>query len=206
MARRRITATHFVYAVIALIALYLVFQIYVSMALQAQLKVVEDGYYVGNKNGDVKIIEFMNYTCHFCHEVNPALMAAVKEDGNVLLVPRPIAAQDPASQYGAKLAYAAGKQGQFIAVHNALFERQSIYDELTAKDFSARFDLDFETLKEDMDSNDVFQSYARNGSLFQSIGAKGTPAFLINDTTLFEPSGAMPGKDDFLKLFQEARQ
>lgn len=197
---------HILYGVIGLIAVFLAFQIYSVLQLKQQLVDVPSGYYIGEPSADVKIVEFLNYTCHYCHQVHPAIMGAVKEDGNVLFIPRPVvSSESPGSEYAARFVYAAGKQGKFIEAHEALLERQSIYDDVIGKDIAERLDLDFERLQIDMQSKEVFSAFAVNGDMFQSIGGRGTPTFLINDQIVFEPEGSLPTKDDFLKMFEENR-
>jgi len=59
-----------------------------------------DGEIGGNPKGDVTIVEFFDYRCPYCKEVQPSLDAFLKQDGKVRIVYKEFPILGPASVFG----------------------------------------------------------------------------------------------------------
>lgn len=142
----------------------------------------------GNLNGDVTIIEFMDYNCHFCKDAFVTVDALIKADKNVRVVFKDYPILGPSSETAAKWALAAQKQKKYYEFHKALMQnKQPIDDDLLAK-IAQDVGLDVEEAKKDAASGAVTMQIEKNRTLGGNIDVNGTPAFIIGDEVI---SGAM---------------
>lgn len=162
-------------------------------------------YTISPKNADVTVVEFLNYTCPYCREVHPAIMEAVRRDGRVRYIPRPVPSDGMTSVPMSILTYAGGAQGKFFETHNAQMNNfQVVYDELYLKNIAQIAGLDYQKLAEDMYDPTIGVHLEDNITLFNDLNLKRTPTFIINGE-VFVPEGSLPDADGFLKIFQNAR-
>ena len=189
------------------VALFILFALYIGahiVSLQytkAQLDNVPDAYTYGNPDGDVTLVEFVKYTCPYCRQFHQTVIEAVRQDGNVRYIPRPL----PSDVKDAQLAYAAGEQGLFHLAHGALLQDPRIMDEggIMAIAETLGFE-DMEKLKTDMDSDTIKSHIQTNIDLFYALGLQSTPTYIIGDI-IFVPENTPPTVEDFLTLFNQAR-
>src|ERR1044071_8209489 len=74
----------------------------------------------GNPQGDVSIVEFFDYRCPYCKQVEPALEKLLRDDRKLRFVYKEFPVLGPESLIAAKAALASRKQGKYAAVHQAL--------------------------------------------------------------------------------------
>lgn len=195
-------ATRIFYIVMGLAAAFLLLEIYQLTTARTALDDVEPGYGIMPENADLTVVEFLDYSCHYCREVHPAIMEAVRRDGRVRYIPRPVSTNTEAA-YAVFLVYSAGRQGKFMEAHNELMENYRAIDEEFVDDFAAQFNLNKDEFPAYID--DIRKQLTENTRMYKNMGAAGTPAFAIGDTVFFTPQGQMPGTEDFLQMFEEAR-
>ncbi len=75
---------------------------------------------VGNLQGDVTLVEFLDYQCGYCKSVWQDLADVVDSDGKVRVIYKDFPILGPASVTAAKAALAAQRQGKYQALHYAL--------------------------------------------------------------------------------------
>lgn len=133
----------------------------------------------GNPGGDVTIVEFFDYRCPYCKQVEPALEALLREDRQIRIVYKefPILGKD--SVYATRVALAARKQAKYDAVHAAMMAAKGQIDENTIFKIAASAGLDVERAKSDMTSPEIDDIIRRNFELAQALDIRGTPAFII---------------------------
>jgi len=133
----------------------------------------------GNPGGDVTIVEFFDYRCPYCKQVEPALEALLREDRQIRIVYKefPILGKD--SVYATRVALAARKQAKYDAVHAAMMAAKGQLDESTIFKIAASAGLDVERAKADMTSSEIDDIIRRNFELAQALDIRGTPAFII---------------------------
>ena len=104
----------------------------------------------GDPKGDVTIVEFFDYNCHYCKGAEDGIEKLLKDDKKVKFVYKEFPILGPQSVVAAKAALAANKQGKYVAMHNALMNlKNPLSDDLiysTAKSSG----LDVDKLKKDM--------------------------------------------------------
>lgn len=134
---------------------------------------------VGNPKGTVTLIEFMDYQCAHCKEMAPVIDALIKANPNLRVVYKELPIFGATSQYAAKAALAAVKQGKYAAFHEALMKDQNplTKDEVTKLATAAGLNTD--QITKDMESDTIAQQLKDNLRLAQALGLMGTPAIII---------------------------
>lgn len=191
------------FGVFALIVLFLAFQIYLIHRTYAALDDVPAEYSYGPEDADLTVVEFVKYTCPHCRTIHPVIMEAVSRDGHVRYIPRPL----PSDRVqDAQFVYAAGQQGLFKVVHSILLQDPNILAEGALMTIAEGLDVDTEKLKIDMEGDEVRRLINDNIKVFLNIGGSRTPTFMIGQKIMYVPEEKMPTVEDFLKMFEEARQ
>jgi protein-disulfide isomerase len=138
----------------------------------------------GNPKGDVTIVEFFDYRCPYCKQVEPALEALLREDGGIRIVYKewPILGKD--SVYAARIALAAKKQGKYAAFHPAMMATKGQITEDIILSVAASVGVDVEKAKSEMNGADIDDIIKRNYGLAEALDMHGTPAWVIGDETI----------------------
>lgn len=144
----------------------------------------------GNPQGDVTLVEFFDYRCGYCRSMAKTVDEFLATDPKVRLVFREFPILGPVSVTASKAALASAAQGKYMAFHNALMSgmRQLGTDE-DVYAVAASVGLDLTRLKADMESQAVKDELATNFQLAESMGIRGTPAFVIGNQMY---PGALP--------------
>lgn len=136
---------------------------------------------IGNPEGDVVIVEFFDYRCPYCTKVAEPLREAVLADGNIKLVMKEFPILGPDSQFAARAALAAAKQGLYEPFHFALMDVKGKVDQAAVMTIAKGVGLDLDRLKGDMQSPEIDAVLRRNFQLAEILEINGTPAFIIGD-------------------------
>lgn len=168
---------------------------------EAELLRDSDSPVVGNPNGDVTIVEFMDYQCGYCKRAFAAVEAVMKADGKVKIIYKELPILGEASRIAAHAALASHKQGKYAAFHKALMEFRGQLNQARILEIAASIGIDVPRLEKDMEEPWIKQSIERNLTLAGALGVRGTPAFVIGNQ--FVP-GAIDA-DALKKLIAEAR-
>jgi protein-disulfide isomerase len=152
---------------------------------------VGDSYAKGPADALVTIVEFSDFQCPFCARVLPTLTKIRDTYGPDVRVvfkhnPLPFHRDAPlASEY----VLAAGEQGKFWEMHDAVFANQKQLKEPDLKQAAKKVGLDLGEVEAYVKSGRGKAAIAADQKLARQIGAGGTPAFFINGVKL---SGAQP--------------
>ena len=135
---------------------------------------------VGNSNGDVTIVEFMDYNCGWCRKSIKNVQELVKKDKNIRVVMKEWPIFGEGSETAARAAMAAAKQGKYWELHQALFAFQGQVTPDVVMQTAKATGLDIKKLKDDMASADVEANLAATIKLASALKFTGTPGFLVN--------------------------
>jgi protein-disulfide isomerase len=152
--------------------------------------------FAGNPKGDVSLVEFFDYRCPYCKQVEPAIDALLREDGRIRLVYKEFPVLGPDSVYASRAALASRKQGKYGKFHDAMMAQKGTLDASVVMQLAAAAGLDVDKLKADMGSPDIEAVIKRNYALAQALEIHGTPAFVIGDEMV-------PGAIDIAALRQK---
>ena len=158
-------------------------------------------FVAGNPKGNVTMVEFFDYNCPWCKKDFPDVMALIDTDKNLKLVLKEFPILGPDSEYAAKAAIGAGKQGKYLEMHKAMYQHEGRITKEAVDEIAAAQGLDMDQLRKDMDGPEAAETIARNRELAQSLAINGTPAFIIDDK-LFP--GYLP-KNELAGAIKEAR-
>ena len=156
---------------------------------------------LGNPEGDVTVVEFFDYNCHYCRSAGQTVQALLAADKNIRVIYRewPILGDD--SVIAARAALAAREQGKYEAFHWALMNGEGRVTEALIFKVARDLGMDVAQLEADMVSPAVEAHIALSNALAQQLGFTGTPAFIVGDKT----APGMLSLDEITTLVAEAR-
>lgn len=192
--------------IIIIVAGILIHDIYQMNGVYIDAMSVDESYAITSEDTvTLDVVEFLSYSCPYCRDAHPVIMEALKRDGNIRYIPRPLGGSDENTIKATLLVYAAANQGKFIELHNEIIENYHEINEQTIQNLSLQYGMDAEQLKSDMDNPEVQKLVDQNQVIFQTLGGYGTPSYLIGSNILFAPSNGPLDVEDFLRMFNEAR-
>ncbi len=135
----------------------------------------------GNPQGTATIVEFFDYRCPYCKQVQPSLEALLKQDPKLRLVYKEFPILGPVSLTAAHAALAAQRQGKYDAFHAAMMAARGNITDDTVYQVAASVGLDVDRLKRDMASPEIARQLKDNLVLADTLNIHGTPAFIVGD-------------------------
>ncbi|MEO1106390.1 MAG: DsbA family protein [Pseudomonadota bacterium] len=149
----------------------------------------DDGYswVGGNPDGDITLVEFMDYRCGYCRRAVPEVAQLLEADGNIRLVIKEFPILGDASVLSSRFAVAtkhvAGDDA-YKQVHDALLEFTGEPSEVTLRRISDGLGLDSDAIIAAMDSDQVTDEITRTRALAQRMQISGTPSFVLGTEML----------------------
>ncbi|MFC7537910.1 DsbA family protein [Sphingomonas sp. GCM10030256] len=151
----------------------------VLAANRAALETPFGSSWAGAEKPDVTLIEFYDYACGYCKASVPVIERLLKEDPKLRVVYREFPILGPASEVAARLALSASKAGRFRQFHDTLYAAGRPSEQtLTAAAQAAG--IPFAPPR----SPDIDAELRRNFQIAGSLGATGTPVFVIGDRVM----------------------
>jgi protein-disulfide isomerase len=145
-----------------------------------------------NKDAKNTLIVYSDFQCPYCAAAHPMLQDLLKDyKTEVKLVFRhmPLESAHPNAFAAAMAAEAAGVQGKFWEMHDALFEKQSQWG--SKEDPTDRFvsyakdlKLDLTKFQADLKSAELEKRITDDANAGRSLGVSGTPTFYLNGVEL----------------------
>lgn len=140
--------------------------------------------FIGAADAKTVLVEFFDFSCHYCHKVYPAVKKIAEANPDIKIVFKPLTFVAPISQYAAKAALAANEQGKFFDAYKAIFEFEGRPDEAKVDELVASTGVDMEKLKADMNSAKVNNALSSINDLAGKIQVNGVPALFLNGKQL----------------------
>lgn len=134
---------------------------------------------IGNKNATATLVEFFDYQCVHCRRMVPVVDNLLKADKNLRVVYKEFPIFGASSEYAAKAALAAQKQGKYQTFHDALMKAKTPLTSDKVMATAKQAGLNVEKLKKDMQSPEIAAELKQNSRLAQALGVVGTPAFVV---------------------------
>lgn len=153
------------------------------------------GAWAGAENGDVVMVQFFDYACPYCHQVNGDVDRLLREDPRLKVVWREYPVLGPNSEAAAAASMAAAEQNRYRQFHARMFA-------LGRPTEAALQQALRDTGVTNGPVTDVMRAeITRNAEMARAIRATGTPTFVIGDQVL---QGAV-GYDALKAAIAEAR-
>ena len=135
----------------------------------------------GSANAPVMLVEFADYECPYCQEVQPVVEKVIAEyKGKVAFafkdLPLPMHANAPKA---AEAARCAETQGKFWEYHDLALAKKQL-DLAKLKEYARDLKLDTAAFDKCLDSGARSELVAAHLSEAQALGLNGTPSFFIN--------------------------
>ena len=138
----------------------------------------------GNPEGDLTLVEFMDYRCSFCRRAFPEMMDFATRDGNIRLVIKEFPILGPQSEAMSRFAVAvqqlAGNETYFIA-HERLLAWPGDFTESSIGALATELGLDPDQVNARMRAPEVTAILEENRALAQRLQISGTPSFAMGD-------------------------
>ena len=134
--------------------------------------------WAGAENGDVVMVQFFDYACPYCHQINGDVERLLREDPRLKVVWREYPVLGPNSEAAAVASLSAAEQGRWRQFHARLFAlgrptpaalQQAVRE--TGITVGAVTDA-------------MRAEVTRNAEMARAVGATGTPTFVIGDQVL----------------------
>jgi protein-disulfide isomerase len=162
----------------------------------------EKSPYIGNPDGDVTMIEFFDYNCHYCKQIFPELKDLADHDKHLKIIFKDFPILGPTSETSAKWALAAQRQGKYFAFHQKMMEHKGPFSDDDIENVAKAIGLDLGKAKADIEGTEVLIQLERNRELASQMNFNGTPSFVIND----EAFSGVPDKKELQEKIDAARK
>lgn len=157
---------------------------------------------MGNPKGKITMVEFFDYLCPFCRQMQPTVFDLMKKNPNLRVVLKEFPIHGQPAVLGTKVALAAHLQHKYTAMHDELMQ-------LTPNQFTPagllkiaqKLKLNIKQFKADVQSKLMNKIIGQNYALARKLKLIGTPAFIIGPTNaktgkkLYFVGGKAPEKD-----------
>ncbi|MFV0513955.1 MAG: DsbA family protein [Jhaorihella sp.] len=141
----------------------------------------------GNPDGDITLVEFMDYRCGYCRKAAPEVEALLKSDGNIRLIVKefPILGEASlvASQFALATKTVAG-DAAYRQVHDALIAFKGEIDEVALRRLAEGLGLPADAIMAQMDSAEISRILTENHDLARRLNISGTPTFVLGSEML----------------------
>lgn len=141
----------------------------------------------GNPEGDITLVEFLDYRCGYCKRAHDEVAQLLESDGNIRLIVKefPILGDQSvlASRFAIAVKQVAGDDS-YKALHDALMEFNGDVTLPALRRLANTFGLDAVAVEARMDSDEVTREIAETRALAQRLQISGTPTFVLHDEML----------------------
>lgn len=151
--------------------------------MDERVRIAEHDHVRGNRDAELVLVEYADFSCPYCARAHKTLDELQRRHGERLaLVYRhlPLTDLHPFAQPAAEAAEAAGAQGKFWEMHDALFENQGMLDEDSLPALAASLQLDAARFRSEFEGGRHRQRVQADMQEAHAAGASGTPTFFIN--------------------------
>ncbi len=158
----------------------------------------------GNPNGNITIVEFMDYRCAYCRKAYSEVADLVKTDGNIRFVVKefPILGDDSvaSSRFAIAMRLLHGDEA-YAAVHDELITLRGSPDGETLGRLAVKMGYDAKPILDLMNGDKVTSILAANHAMAGQLNITGTPTFIVDHTML---RGYLP-EDQMKQAVDKAR-
>lgn len=151
--------------------------------------IFNDGYSFvgGNPDGDITLVEFLDYRCGYCKRAHGEVAKLLESDGNIRLILKelPILGEQSvlASRFAIATKQVAGNES-YKAMGDALMSFNGEISAPALERLANTFGLDAAAIMARMNSDEVTAEIAATRALAQKLAISGTPTFVMDDELL----------------------
>lgn len=152
-------------------------------------------YVLGNPQGDVTLVEFLDYNCSYCRKAAGDVKALIKADPKLRVVLKEFPVLGAESVEASRVALGARRQlrgDKLLEYHGRLMESRGRVNGDRAKAVAKDMGLDMGRLEKDFEGEEVRAIIQENARLAEKLGLTGTPAFIVGDEIVPGAVGSEP--------------
>ncbi|WP_298862748.1 DsbA family protein [uncultured Sulfitobacter sp.] len=151
--------------------------------------IFNDGYswVGGNPDGDIVLVEFLDYRCGYCKRAHGEVAELLESDGNIKLIVKELPILGDASVLASRFAIAVKQIAggdSYKAVGDALMNFKGDVTMPALARLGNTFGLDMEAIEARMNSDEVTAEIATTRELAGVLAISGTPTFVMQDELL----------------------
>ncbi|MDF1668577.1 MAG: DsbA family protein [Roseovarius sp.] len=141
----------------------------------------------GNPEGDITLVEFMDYRCGYCRKAFDEVEQLIELDGNIRFVIKELPILGEESELSSRFAIAtlqlAGDEA-YKATHDALITFKGPINDTSLGRIAETLGLDGPAILDHMNSDQVADVITQNRELAGRMQISGTPSFVMDDQML----------------------
>jgi protein-disulfide isomerase len=154
---------------------------------------------LGNRTGDVTLVEFFDYNCGYCKRALADLIELMKSDPKLKVVLKEYPILGPDSVEASRVAVAVRMQdaggARYLAFHRKLLENRGHNDKARALVAAQEVGLDMARLERDMAGEEVTKSLDESTRLGKALAINGTPGYVVGDRVIVGALGEQVLRD-----------
>lgn len=177
-----------------------------SLVSDNKADLFDDGYswVGGNPDGDITLVEFLDYRCGYCRRAHSEVAKLLETDGNIRLIVKEFPILGEQSVLAARFAIAtrmvAGDDA-YKDINDALMTYSGDFNMRNLRRLGDALVIDVDAVEAKMDSEEVSDEIRRTRALAQRMQIQGTPTFVLEDELL---RGYLP-YDQMLDIVKDKR-
>src|SRR6266446_5504750 len=149
---------------------------------------------IGNRQGDVTLVEFFDYNCGYCKRALADMLNLMKEDAKLRVVLKEFPVLGPGSVEAAQVAVAVRMKDptgkKYLDFHQKLLGGRGAADKARAMAVAKEVGLDMAKIEKDLSSAEVRNTLEENFKLAEAMGMNGTPSYVIGKQVVIGAVGA----------------
>jgi protein-disulfide isomerase len=176
--------------------------VYKTWAIQSAFSVIkseEAGTYLGNKNAEHVLVEFVDYRCKLCRQAHPVMKQFIEKNPSVKVIVKHFPGHGEFSIKEIQIVLAAAKQGKFKEIHDELMLREEPVTESFVESVPDRLGIDREQFNKDLKDPKRGPEIIRLLKAFQRLNIMGVPSFTYGKT-IYYPSNGVPTIEELEEL------
>ena len=138
---------------------------------------------IGNRQGDVTLVEFFDYNCGYCKRALSDMLNLMKEDPKLRVVLKEFPVLGPGSVEAAQVAVAVRMQDptgkKYLEFHQKLLGGRGPADRTHALAAAKEVGLDIARIEKDMTGEEPKATLEENMRIAEALGLNGTPSYII---------------------------
>src|SRR5216684_3667320 len=138
---------------------------------------------IGNRQGDVTLVEFFDYNCGYCKRALSDMLNLMKEDPKLRVVLKEFPVLGAGSVEAAQVAVAVRMQDptgkKYLDFHQKLLGGRGPADKAHAMAAAKEAGLDMAKIEKDLANPEVKATIEENFKLAEAMGMNGTPSYVI---------------------------
>lgn len=151
---------------------------------QAALLQDANSWVGGNPDGDITVVEFMDYRCGYCRKAFSEVEELVKADGNIRFVVKEFPILGEESVISSRFAVAVRRlhgDEAYKKAHDALISLRGQPDQPTLSKLAGDLGLEADAIFAEMQSDEVTNILKANHAMADKLQISGTPTFVVGD-------------------------